>query len=48
MVVRGSTIDLTMPFTFGAISDAVGALNVEATDGYTYFAEGAPGGGRPS
>ena len=42
LTVNGSGTGLVVPFTFTAVSDAHGALRVNSTDEYTYFAPGAP------
>ena len=34
--------DLSLPFSFLAVSNAVGSLNINVTDELTYFAENAP------
>ena len=38
----GAGADISVPFTFKAISNAVGSLSVDAQDEYTFFASGAP------
>ena len=44
LVVAGTAAgaDITVPFTFRAISSAVGDLSIDAQDEYTYFASGSP------
>jgi hypothetical protein len=42
LTVNGSGTALVIPFTFIAVSDAHGALRVNSTDEYTYFAPAAP------
>jgi hypothetical protein len=40
--VNGSGAAVVVPFTFTAVSDARGALQIKSTDEFTYFAPGAP------
>jgi hypothetical protein len=42
LVLSGAGLSLSVPFSFQAISEAVGDLAVTATDEYTYFVSGAP------
>jgi hypothetical protein len=42
LVVRGSTAGLSVPYSFPAISDGRGHLQLTAEDEYTYFAAGSP------
>ena len=42
VVLRAENALLRVPFTFRAVSEARGSLQVTAEDEYTYFAEGAP------
>jgi len=41
-LVRGPIATLSVPYTFTAISTAIGNLRVYATDEFTYWAEGSP------
>ncbi len=40
--LNGSGTALQVPFTFTAVSDAHGSLNISSVDEYTYFATGSP------
>src|SRR5262249_40626261 len=42
LALNGATVSLTVPFSFRALSSAVGDLTVTAEDEYTYFVAGAP------
>ena len=42
LVISGSLVGLSVPFTITAVSNATGDLRVIATDEYTYYAEGFP------
>ncbi len=42
LVLRSATAALVQPFTFSALSSAIGGLRVTVNDEYTFFADGAP------
>lgn len=42
IVVYGEQVDVTVPFQFNTISDAVGDLKVWVEDEFTYYAAGSP------
>ncbi len=42
LVVQGTQVGLSIPFTFQCVSDRIGSLAVEVVDEFTYYAAGAP------
>jgi hypothetical protein len=42
LVIAAAETSLTLPFSFRAVSDAVGSLNINVVDEYFFFTEGAP------
>jgi hypothetical protein len=42
IVIYGTDMSQTIPFTFNCISSQVGGLDLEAVDEFTYYADGAP------
>ena len=42
LVVAGAETSLTLPFSFRAVSEAVGGLSLNVVDEYFFFTEGAP------
>ncbi len=42
LLVGSDNSQVTIPFTFRCLSDSIGSMQVEVTDEYTFYAEGAP------